>query len=76
MSRHSVGSLGPELFFLMSTFMLGVFIPLFWLWFLPQNSVAFATLARKSGIAPFDSLMLMEFFAWPIVMIIYMRMRR
>ena len=46
-----------------------------WLWFLPQNSVAFNTLAKKSGIAPFDSLILIEFFAWICVMIVYFRER-
>lgn len=77
MSRHSsVGTLGPELFFFMSTIILGAIWPLFWLWFLPKYSLAFNTLAARSGIAPFDSLILMEFFAWPVVMILYFRMRR
>jgi hypothetical protein len=74
MSRHSMGNhTGMYVFFFMSAFILGAIFPLFWLWFLPQNSVAFNTLANKSGIKPFDSLMLMEFLVWPVVMSIFLR---
>lgn len=59
----------------MSTIILGAIFPLFWLWFLPLNSVAFNQLSNNSGIKPFDSLILIEFFAWPFVMIVYLRAR-
>jgi hypothetical protein len=75
MSRHSSAKMGPEIFFFMATIVLGAIFPLFWLWFLPRYSIAFNTLAVKSGISPFNSLILMEFFAWPIVMIIYFKAR-
>ena len=75
MSRHAVAKTGPEIFFFMSTIVLGAIFPLIWLWFLPRNSVAFNTLAIRSGIAPFDSLILIEFFAWIFVMIVYLRAR-
>ena len=75
MSRHSSAKVGPEIFFFMSTIILGAIFPLFWLWFLPRYSVAFNILATKSGITPFNSLVLIEFLLWPIVMIIYFRAR-
>jgi len=75
MSRHSIGRTGPEVFFFTSTIVLGAIFPLIWLWFLPRNSAAFNTLASRSGIAPFDSLILIEFFAWIFVMIVYLRER-
>ena len=75
MSRHSIGRTAPEVFFFTSSIVLGAIYPLIWLWFLPRYDATFNTLASRSGIAPFDSLILIEFFAWIFVMIVYFRER-